>query len=236
MRKEKIAQSFGNNCSYYDAHANVQKQVAEKLVSLLPNITAPKILEIGCGTGFLTKLLFQKYPDGNFHITDLSSDMLAHCQKQAPNTQARYFQMDAEKPHCDSDYDLVVSAMTFQWFENPIETLQELSQKGDVYYSALGGNNFKEWKNILKKNDLQEGTLPPIHWPNLIDEDDIQENHENGKDFLKMLKQTGTATPSAQYKQLDYIPFKRVLSAFDGTITWHIVYGFEPRKHPIISA
>lgn len=230
MRKEKIAASFGEKRCHYDSHATIQKQAAEKLARLLPNLTTPKILEIGCGTGFLTKLLFQKYPDGLFHITDLSPDMVDYCQSKYAHQTANYFQMDGENLHCDDDYDLIVSAMTFQWFTNPLKSLQNLSKKGDVYYSALGKDNFKEWKNILKKNDLKDGTLPIANWPNLIEEDYIQENYNDGKNFLNMLKQTGAATPSEQYKSLNYRSFKKTLSAFDGHISWHIIYGFQPRK------
>lgn len=230
MRKQKIAKSFGNNRSYYDEHANIQKQVAPKLADLLPAITAPKILEIGCGTGFLTRILFEKYPDGIFHITDLSPDMVEYCQRKHPHNQATFFQMDGENTNCDNEYDLIVSAMTFQWFNAPMEALDKLSQKGDVYYSSLGSDNFKEWRNALKQNNLSDGTIPTIEWPNIISEEHIKESHDSGKSFLNSLKQIGVATPSVNYKNLNHTNLKRALSAFDGDITWHIVYGSQPRK------
>jgi len=233
-RNEKIAKRFGAKHQAYDKHANVQQHVALQLINFLPEKKNPKILEIGCGTGFLTKALFKKYPTGSFHITDLSQDMLTHCQLYNKHDNARFFTMDAQNPQCDNDYDFIVSSMTFQWLEYPVETLRNLSQKGDVYFSTIGQKNFKEWKKTLKKNDLKDRTLPSIEYPNVLQEEIIKKDYQNGLNFLQALKRTGASTSFSDQKNRNITSFKNALSTFDGKVSWHIVYGFQARDDTVI--
>lgn len=52
--KQKVAKHFSRAAESYDAAAVVQRDMAQRLLSLLPeNFDALHILEIGCGTGFL---------------------------------------------------------------------------------------------------------------------------------------------------------------------------------------
>jgi pimeloyl-ACP methyl ester carboxylesterase len=51
LKKETIRRKFSRSAKTYDEHATVQKEVAEKLVALLPDRTPKAILETGCGTG-----------------------------------------------------------------------------------------------------------------------------------------------------------------------------------------
>ncbi len=232
--KEIIAKNFGRYCENYNAYADIQKETSEKLCNLLPKKTKPKILEIGCGTGFLTKNILKKYPDGEFHITDLSPEMVQFCQSKYKADNVQFFVMDGENPNCDNEYDLIVSSMSVQWFEKPLESLKILAAKGDVYYSTLGSENFKEWKNVLFNNKLNDGGLPSNTWPNLIKEEFVHKDYQGGIDFLRMLKKIGAASSPDSYKKTNPTLLKRALSAFDGKITWHIVYGAQPRNNTII--
>ena len=53
----KIEVNFSKYAHAYDKHAQLQKMMAEKLASFLPNAMPKKVLEIGCGTGMFTKYL-----------------------------------------------------------------------------------------------------------------------------------------------------------------------------------
>jgi len=57
---QKIGRNFSKYAPTYDTHAQLQKLMAEKLASFLPNDTPEQILEIGCGTGLFTKYLLAK--------------------------------------------------------------------------------------------------------------------------------------------------------------------------------
>ncbi|MGB8709945.1 MAG: hypothetical protein WCD39_09305, partial [Methyloceanibacter sp.] len=49
-RSAAIAQSFGARAETYDEHADLQRGVARRLARLLPQLAAPRVLELGCGT------------------------------------------------------------------------------------------------------------------------------------------------------------------------------------------
>ena len=79
-RSAAIAQSFGARAASYDEHADLQRAVAERLARLLPQLAAPRVLELGCGTGLFSRHLLARYPDGTFLFTDLAPSMVEQCR------------------------------------------------------------------------------------------------------------------------------------------------------------
>ena len=55
--KKLVRDRFSKNLEKYNEHARIQKRMAERLFSFIPEKKYKRILEIGCGTGFLTKLV-----------------------------------------------------------------------------------------------------------------------------------------------------------------------------------
>tara|TARA_B100000579_G_scaffold420212_1_gene419664 strand:- start:73 stop:735 length:663 start_codon:yes stop_codon:yes gene_type:complete len=216
--------------SEYNIRSNIQKKVAKSLVSLLPSIRKPKILEIGCGTGFLTELVLEKYPDGVIDATDISTNMLSLCKKRLNKHNLRIFEMDGEYPkNISNSYDLIISSMVFQWFEKPIETLNKLNKIGPVYYSTIGNKNFIEWKTVLKKNNFSSSIFEEPLWPGVIKDEFIRSSYPNAISFLRMLKKTGISTSQINHVQLSTPQLKKITRIFDSRlekiITWHLVYG-----------
>ena len=78
-RSAAVANSFGARAGTYDDHADLQRTVAERLSHLLPNLSRPRVLELGCGTGLFSRHLLARYPDGDFLLTDLASSMVEQC-------------------------------------------------------------------------------------------------------------------------------------------------------------
>ena len=90
-RKKSITGSFTKYCYSYHDNASIQKITAKSLIQLLPTISRPRILEIGCGTGILTEALMREYPKGIFEITDISDVMLKECKRRLKNSKATFF-------------------------------------------------------------------------------------------------------------------------------------------------
>lgn len=114
---------FNEHASEYDQHAQIQAIIADKLIAKTPLTQAPlNILELGCGTGYIANQLRQIYPKAKFHLCDTSSRMLQQAQKKCGNKNFTYeqcsFPQEAQK------YDLIISSMALQWFENLPETLK----------------------------------------------------------------------------------------------------------------
>ena len=228
--KKNLIKNFNLNVSEYNLRSNIQKKVAKNLITLLPKIKNPRVLEIGCGTGFFTELVLKKYPDGIVDATDISANMINLCRKKFKKCNLRFFEMDGENPKKIYDsYDLVISSMVFQWFENPLNSLEKLNKIGPTYYSTIGKKNFIEWKNILKKNSFSDSIFKEPLWPGLFKEEFIRSSYPNAITFLRMLKKTGISTSHMSHIQLSITQLKKITTIFDskldGIITWHIVYG-----------
>jgi malonyl-CoA O-methyltransferase len=63
--KQIVRQHFSRNAVNYDAYAKVQKKMAEQLLEIIRltldrTAAAPEILDIGCGTGYLTGQLIER--------------------------------------------------------------------------------------------------------------------------------------------------------------------------------
>ncbi len=233
-RKKRITSHFSRYSSSYQEDARLQKKIAEKLASFLPELPpSPRILEIGCGTGFLTNCLFQKYPEGSFDITDISEVMVQFCQKETSYKQANYFVMDGESFQNEQrllkKYDLIVTSMVAQWFDNPIDSLRSLTSLGPLYYASIGSLCFQEWKSCLDINSLSNGMLTVGNWQGVIEEEFIKKNYGDAMGFLKSLKQTGVSMPRQDYTQLTSKELRSVMDLFNknykGVVNWHIVYG-----------
>jgi len=157
--KTKVANAFGQASQAYEQHARVQRCVAQTLARWALELTSPSHvtqgLEIGCGTGFLTREILDAFPNTAWTITDVSSDMLEACRNH-PGTlpwlkdDTRFEVVDGEFPSeglkTETRFNLIVSNMTAQWFANlpaALERLLDLLQPdGWLLFSFPGPDNF----------------------------------------------------------------------------------------------
>lgn len=85
---------------------------------------APRILDVGCGTGDLTSRLRAELQTDVVAGCDFSAGMLE--QAQARTSAVRWLQGDATKlPFDDTRFDAVVSTESFHWFPDPDAALHE---------------------------------------------------------------------------------------------------------------
>jgi malonyl-CoA O-methyltransferase len=109
---------------------------------------ARRILEVGCGTGYLTSLLPRAYPDAELVALDLDAALVAQARRRlGPDSRVSWLVADGES-FSRGCFDLIVSNATFQWFTHPRETLQAyfqaLSPAGCLAFSTLGPQTFGE--------------------------------------------------------------------------------------------
>ena len=232
--KEKVTKSFDECVDAYETDSKIQAFAACQFAQYLPNLECPKILEIGCGTGILTNKLLDKYQDGKFHITDISSNMVERARSNInKNSAVNWTVMDGENPSCSEKFDLIVSNMSFQWFEKPKESLEKLCKflnpNGKIFYTVPGKHCFKEWRNILDDLKLQSGMLKTIDWLGIFKEEELNVQYESSIDFLRSIKTIGAGTPRNGYKSLTHAEITNACrtldTSFHGKISWHIMYG-----------
>jgi malonyl-CoA O-methyltransferase len=144
--RDTIAESFGAAAQTYDDYALVQEQCARQLIAFLADPDLGKlppapILEIGCGTGFLSQQLLGSYGSRHaLYFTDLAPEMVAACQQRlaaaqfaqlGPDGAAPVFQVremdgaDLQPDQTPSRFGLIASSFALQWFCEPQAILSQ---------------------------------------------------------------------------------------------------------------
>lgn len=148
--KEKLKRRFSRNARNYDRYAAVQKLTAQRLMD---DIKADgdhyrEILEIGCGTGYLTNLLAKEYPLAKITAVDIADGMIEYANSRLDHGNISFICADAEEMPLTKSYDLIVSNATFQWFNHLETTLAKLTshlrEGGKLKFSTFGQETFKE--------------------------------------------------------------------------------------------
>lgn len=162
-----VKRSFSTASTSYDSHAALQREIADRLLAHLDftRIEPRRILDIGCGTGYFTGLLRQKYKKADIMALDLSSAMAAAARTSHPRRlpwhgRCRYVAADAAcLPLKQGSFDLVCSNLTMQWVARPERMLGEmrriLAPDGLMLFSTFGSRTLSELRQALAGIDEQ---------------------------------------------------------------------------------
>lgn len=146
-----IQKSFEKALRSYDDEAVVQRQAGNCLIDHLSQIKAPhqQILDLGCGTGLVTRDLCERFPSASLHINDFSPLLLkvAYDRLKTFHVNPLLFNFD-QRWKCYSLYDLIFSNMAFQWSFDIYELLRRcynhLNKNGILAFSLpLMGSCFE---------------------------------------------------------------------------------------------
>jgi malonyl-CoA O-methyltransferase len=140
--QRSVTARFSAAAPTYHDNADVQRIVAEKLLSL---VSAPlpvdHILEIGCGTGVLTELLMKHFPTVMIHAMDVSRDMIAQARNRlSSNNHIRWFMSDLRTFDPPVLYPLIVSSSSMHWIcpvEDGLRSMANLLEAGGDVLVAL---------------------------------------------------------------------------------------------------
>ena len=250
MQRQRIERAFAR-ARDYDAHAHIQQRVARDLaarIETLPLPAAPRILEIGCGTGHLTEAIEAipalTTPGSQRIITDISADMVARCQSKLGDRIGRQFAaLDGEfgDASADGPFDLICSSLAMQWFDDQETALSRmlgwLAPGGHCLFATLGARSFAQWRAAHEAEGLSAGTIAflsadqlrailPEHqaMPHRVDVH--FEHHQSGLDFVRSLKAIGANTARRQHRPLTPAQLRRVASNFEAggaAVTYEVV-------------
>lgn len=153
---ELVQKKFEKSINSYNDHAIAQRQIAQKLYSLLSPYLAKssllgRVLEVGCGTGFLTHHILQHYPSIYF-LNDINKHLEEVLQPLLRNQVYEYRIGDAEQIELPKELDLLVSSSCIQWFENLPSFInkinQSLNNNAYVFLSTFRPSNMREIRQI----------------------------------------------------------------------------------------
>lgn len=107
---------FARAVETYESQAVVQRKAAERLADLMGrhfHVLGSRILEIGCGTGMLSRRLLTQFAPAELVLNDLCPDV-GICFSNVPRT--RFLPGDAREVVWPGTFDAIASASAVQWF------------------------------------------------------------------------------------------------------------------------
>ncbi len=143
-----IKKHFEKSMDKYDKNATVQDLMAAKMIIELCKISDnyENILELGAGTGLLTKKIVNNITFKNYFANDLVEKSKAYIQKIIP--KVNFLCGNALKIKPAKKMDLIISNAMFQWFENLDKAIAiiklSLNKNGILAFSTFSPDNFKE--------------------------------------------------------------------------------------------
>ena len=137
-----ISARFAAAAQSYHEESNVQRTVAEKLAAWMPALEEiDSILEIGCGTGFLTELLRRHFPRALIYAVDVARPMIDLARERIGECgRIRWHAADARQFRPDRDFPLIISSSALHWMTPVSETVKRLGsmlEPGGNLVSAL---------------------------------------------------------------------------------------------------
>lgn len=235
--RERMVRAF-SAADQYDRNARVQRRVADRLaldIAELDLPPSPRVLEIGCGTGFLTEALTRAGIGGEWMVTDIAPAMLRRCRERlGEQSGIRYAELDGEYPTLDREerFDLICSSLAAQWFDDlevaMTRLLGHLAPGGHCIVTTLAAGTFTEWHSAHLAEGLTPGTpqypsmaelaaMRPLGLEGRHRIDHYVEQHDNARDFLRSLKSIGAGTAHGEHHPLRSGELRRVMDAFDRT-------------------
>ena len=158
-----IGQRFSAAAETYDRHARPQLALAQSVVSMLAEMYPEQILELGPGTGQLTRLLTERFPEVLIDAVDVAEKMIEHSRtKFSKYPQITWKVGDAQTYWSGDRYPLIVSSSALHWVTDlkaTCENIYENLEPGGTF--ALG----MMLKGTLKELHELRSTIAPEKTP-----------------------------------------------------------------------
>lgn len=229
-----IRNRFSKNLENYEENAKIQKKMAERLINFVENKNPKTVLELGCGTGFLTRFVSERLGYEKYTAIDIVEECQLYINKI--DSKINFIAQDIETYINESEekFDLIISNASLQWTENFEDTVNSLSKKlndnGELVFSTFGKENFREIFHVLGKtlNYYSEKELLDMFSNCILDSEIHIMAFNSPKDVLKHLQLTGVnAIENTSWTKKDLIQFENGYKNYCSkrpTLTYNPIY------------
>ena len=214
LDKSAVAVSFGRAARSYDQSATLQHRIGEHLLHRI-DCRPEQIMDLGCGTGYHSIQLQQRYPQAQVVGVDLSAGMLSYAQTKYSNEGICWLCADAESlPVQSRSQSLVFSNFALQWCDQldrlAAEIYRVLEPKGQLLLAVPGPRTLIElrqaWADIDKavhvnrfaSLDSWQGALAKAGFSQIdLETTAVTEQHQSVRQLLLELKNVGAHNNNA---------------------------------------
>lgn len=247
--------AFDRAAPHYEELAVLQKEVGERLLERLDLIRfrPDSILDIGSGSGQISRALAKRYRHAQVTAVDLSESMLAISRSRAKWWRRHGLVCgDMESlPFGDATADMVISNLTLQWCNDLDRVFSELGRvlkpDGVVFFTTFGPDTLKELRSSWAAADRfnHVNAFPDMHdigdamlraglADAVVDREDLTLLYRNIRQLMRDLKGIGAHNVTSGRPRGLTTPreLERVEAAYetyrreDGLpATWEVIYG-----------
>jgi len=216
---KSVSRTFGRAAVAYDRHAELQREVGDRLLERLDGLKfqPSNILDLGCGTGAQTLNLRARFPEARILAMDAAVPMLSRAKRRRGWWRKRFDLAAGDAnalPLADSQFDLVFSNLMLQWCNDPSVALANLRRVlkpgGMLLLSSFGLDTLGElraaWASVdshprvSRFTDIQRlgsaltrsGFAEPV-----LDTDWITATYQNPRDLMRELKGIGASNAAS---------------------------------------
>ena len=185
--------------------ASLQKSASEILLKLLKIKDTDDILDVGCGTGHLTRKL-RSLTKGKVVGIDPSKGMIKEAIEKSKGLDIKYEIKSAEDMNFSGEFDVIVCNSVLQWFKNPKQAITNC-------YKAL---------RIHERIGVQ-APAKKIYCPNFIEAiKKVQQDHRTKEIFSTFKDPWFFLETAEEYAELfENCGFKVVFSKIETIVTTH---------------
>ncbi len=231
-----VSARFAAAAQSYHNESNVQRAVAEKVAASIPaREEIESILEIGCGTGFLTELLSRRFPGALIDAVDIARPMIDLARERIGECgRIRWHVADARQFRPDKDFPLIISSSALHWMTPISETVKRLAgmlEPGGNLVSALMVNGTLEELHAAR-TCLFPAKTAPVCMPDAEEvlealavaglhiehssQEVHQERYDSARSFLQSLNRQGvTGAPNIGCKLLNRTELRKLTGYYD---------------------
>lgn len=234
---DRVVRNFSRDPAAYESQARAQRRAAASLAeAIVAHFTGrpppARILELGCGTGFLSRRIATAWPDADLTISDLSPAMVEFCRQRLHRASRNhpgpinFAVCNAVGTIPDGPFDLITAALMAQWTPSLAPMLsrwrKQLSPTGAIAVSTLTADTFADVRAHFAAVDVPFPE-PPLPTPGelatsitkgglsvaLWQPEIRREHHPSLHEFLRHLRSVGAGNAVAPH--LSTVQLRRVL-------------------------
>jgi len=217
----KIVKEFSRFAHEYTKHNVIQKEVAQRLVSMLENNQYKNILDLGSGSGAVfNNIKEQKIRFKKFTAFDFSSEMLGlHPRESKVNHVCADFNSTSSfSNYIDNEFSVLISASALQWSDDLAKVLHSISRLSQEHYFAFfTSNTFATLHHTAKiKSPIYSQTfiIEKLKEEFIIETDicSYQLEFESVRAMFRYIKQSGVS--GGRTSQLSYKEMKALMKNY----------------------
>jgi len=166
-KDHKIRRAFSISAKSYDHFSGLHQDIADQLLARVLKEPEPSVLlDVGCGTGYLTVKAKESFPSCRVIGLDFAPGMIEAARSKHDGI-AWVLADGSHLPFSDGNFDILISNLAYQWAVDLTKAFRQarrvLTSHGSMICTLFGYNTCRELFQSLeeaKTGTLQFARLP----------------------------------------------------------------------------